>query len=422
VNTPVRRVADAEQAAGPAAFLVVLVVVSTHLALNLGGPTVVVVYAVAIGLTTLLLVPRATDRLRRAPSWVLPAVVLACLIALVTVFVVGVPVAANMTLGVGSDRANALDVALSELAAGRYPYAATTYLQNPITPLPGALVLAAPFRFLLGSAAWQNVAWTALLLPVLNGGWRLRPGPTVLWLLTVVGGLEVWREFIIGDDLVTGAVPALAAVMWTLRASSPPSLRSPSPAGAGPDRPAGSAWVLAAAAVALGVTTCTRPHLALVVVIVAVAVGLRAGRRRAALVGGVAAAVWVVLIVPFLLGGLARFSPLHVAAKVTAQRGLSVGIVVIALGAALLLGVLLWRVRPASAEAVGWFCAAVLFAPSVLSLARALAETGGVMAADLTLGAGAVPFAVWALAVRHRARVLAARGEDPVALAASGGS
>ncbi|MDT7744584.1 MAG: hypothetical protein QOE59_3662 [Actinomycetota bacterium] len=390
---PVRR-PDAGQAAGPAAFAVVLAVVSTHLATNLGGLSVVVVYAVAAGLMTLLLVPLATDLLRRAPSWVLPALVVACLTALVTVFVVGVPVAANPILGVGSDRANALDVALSELAAGRYPYAATTYLQNPITPLPGALVLAAPFRFLLGSAAWQNVAWTALLLPILGGGWRLRPGPTVLWLLTVVGALEVWREFIIGDDLVTGAVPALAAVMWTLRVTD-----------------AGSGRVLTAAAVALGVTTCTRPHLALVVVIVAVAVGLRSGRRRGLLVGGVAAAVWAVLIVPFLLGGLARFSPLHVAAKVTAQRGLSVGIVVIALAAALLLGAVLWRLRPASAEAVGWLCAAVMFAPSVLSLARALVETGAMWSADLTLGAGAVPFAVWALAVRERAASTAARGE-----------
>ena len=384
---PVRR-PDTEQAAGPVAFTVVLVVVSTHLAMNLGGPTVVVAYAVATGLTTLLLIPFATERLQRAPSWVLPALVGVCLAALVTVFVAGVPVAANHLLGVGSDRANALDVALSELGAGRYPYAATTYLANPITPLPGALVLAAPFRFLLGTAAWQNVAWTALLLPILSGGWRLRPGPTVLWLLTVVGGLEVWREFIIGDDLVTGAVAALAAVVWTLRAAD-----------AGPD---GSGRYLPAAAVALGVTTCTRPHLALLVVIVAVAVGLRAGRRRGLLVGGVAAAVWAVLIVPFLLGGLARFSPLHVAAKVTAQRGLSIGIVVIALAAALLLAAVLWRLRPTSAEAVGWLCAAVMFAPSVLSLARALVETGAVWSADLTLGAGAVPFAVWALAVRER--------------------
>ena len=410
--TPVRP--EAEQAAGPLAFAVVLVVVSTHLASKLGGPPVLVGYAAVTGLVVLLLVPSATEALHRAPRWVLPTLVAAALTVLVAVFAVGVPVSANLVLGVGSDRANALDVALSELAAGRYPYAATTYLQNPITPLPGALVLAAPFRFLLGTAAWQNVAWTALLLPVLNGGWRLRPGPTVLWLLTVVYGLEVWREFLIGDDLVTGAVPALAAVAWTLRAATPPSLRSPRAEPA----PDGSAPFLTAAAVALGVTTCTRPHLALVVVVVAVAVGLRAGRRRGLFVGVVAAAVWAVLIVPFLLGGLARFSPLHVAAKVTAQRGLSVGIVVIALGAALLLGAVLWRVRPASAEAVGWLCAAVMFAPSVLSLARALAETGAVWSADLTLGAGAVPFAVWALAVRERARADALRGADPVAVAA----
>jgi hypothetical protein len=411
--TPESRL-DAQQTVGSVAFAVIIAVVSTHLAMNLRGPAVVVAYTVAAGLAMLLLVPRATDRLHRAPPWVLPALVAACLTASVAVFVVGVPVAADTVLGVGSDRANALDVALSELAAGRYPYAATTYLQNPITPLPGALVLAAPFRFLLGSAAWQNVAWTALLLPVLNGGWRLRPGPTLLWLLTVVGGLEVWREFIIGDDLVTGAVPALAAVMWTLRASPPP----PPPPSLRPARPDRSRWVLTAAAVALGVTTCTRPHLALVVVIVAVAVGLRAGRRRGLLVAGVAAAVWVVLVVPFLLGGLARFSPLHVAAKVTAQRGLSVGIVAIALGAALVLAAVLWRLRPASAEAVGWLCAAVLFAPSVLSLARALVETGAVWAADLTLGAGAVPFAVWALAVRERASSAATRGEESVALPA----
>ncbi len=399
--TPVRRFADTDSVAGLAAFGVVVVVVSTHLAMNLGGPVGVVAYAIAMGLTTLLLVPVLTDFLQRAPSWVLPALVVACSAVLVTVFVVGVPPSADLLLGVGSDRANALDVALSQLAAGHYPYAATTYLQNPITPLPGALLLAAPFRFLLGTAAWQNVAWTALLLPVLNGGWRLRAGPTLLWLLTVAGTLEVWREFLVGDDLVTGVVPALAALVWTLRAAD-----------------CGSARTLVVAAAVLGVTTCTRPHLALVVVIVAVAVGLRAGRRRGLLVGGVAGLAWAVLVVPFLLGGLARFSPLHVAAKVTDQRGLSVGIVAIALAAALVLAGVLWRVRPTSDVAVGWCCAAVLFAPSVLSMARSLLETVGVWQADLTLGASAVPFAAWALAVRDPRPAGAARGEDPVALAA----
>lgn len=391
--------------AGLAAFAAVLVLVSTHTAMNLGGPHAVVADAVATGLAALLL-PAATELVGRAPSWVLPALVAACLGTLTAVFVVGVPAADDAILGVGSDRANALDVALTQLAAGHYPYTATTYLGNPITPLPGALLLAAPFRFLLGTAAWQNVVWTALLLPVLNGGRRLQPGPTLVWLLTVAGGLEVWREVLIGDDLVGGAVPALAAVACTLRAARPRP------------GPAGSVGVLTAAAVALGVTTCTRPHLALVVVIVAVAVGLRAGRRRGLLVGGVAGLVWVMLVVPFLLGGLARFSPLHVAAKVTDHRGLSVAIVVIALSATLLLGVALWWLRPASEAAVGWCAAAVLVTPSLLSLARSLLETGAVWAADLTLGAIAVPFAAWALTAGARVPSSAPRDEDPVALAA----
>ncbi|NMO92802.1 hypothetical protein [Actinomycetospora sp. TBRC 11914] len=376
---------------------------SVHTAMNLGGPPAVVAYAMAAGVVALLL-PPAIGLLERTPSWVLPAVAVACLATLTVVFVVGVPRSADLVLGVGSDRANALDVALGELAAGRYPYTATTYLGNPITPLPGALLLAAPFRFLAGTAAWQNVVWTALLLPLLNGGWRLRAGPTLLWLLTVAGGLEVWREFLVGDDLVSGAVPALAAVIWTLRAARPDD--------------GGSVRVLTAAAVALGVTTCTRPHLALVVVIVAAAVGLRAGRNRGLLVGGVAATAWVVLIVPFLLGGSARFSPLHVAAKVTDERGLSPAIVAIALVAAVLLGAALWRVRPTSDIAVGWFCAAVLAAPSLLSLARALFETGAVWGADLTLGAVAVPFAAWAVVAGVPVPSTAPRGEDPVPLAA----
>jgi hypothetical protein len=391
--------------AGLLAFAAVLVVVSIHTAMNLGGPPAVVTSVVVAALVALLF-PLAVQVLGHAPVWVLPALAVVCLGTLTTVFVVGVPPADDLVLGVGSDRANALDVALGELAAGRYPYAATTYLGNPITPLPGALLLAAPFRILAGTAAWQNVVWTAVLLPLLNGGWRLRPGPTLLWLLTVAGGLEVWREFLIGDDLVTGAVPALAAVLWTLRAAPP------RPA------PAGSVRVLTAAAVALGVTTCTRPHLALVVVIVAVAVGLRAGRRRGLLVGGVAGAVWVVLIGPFLLGGTARFSPLHVAAKVTDERGLSAGIVVIAVGALLLLSAALWRLRPTSDAAVAWFCAAVLVAPSLLSFARSLLETGAVWDADLTLGAVAVPFAAWAVVAGTRVSSSEPRGEDPVALAA----
>jgi len=366
----------------PAALVVLLGAVSWHAASNLGGTTAGIVYGLAATVTVLVLLPWIADLLGRAPSWVLPLLVAACVAVLAGAFVVGVPRAYHDAMGVGSDRANALDVALTQIARGLYPYSATTYLGNPITPLPGALLLAAPFWWVTGSAAWQNVAWLFLLLPVLNRGWQLRPRPTALWMLTCFGTLEVLRQFLIGDDLISSAVPALAAVVWTLTAAS--------------DR---SRWALAGAAIVLGVATCTRPHMILVLVVVVAGVGVAAGARRAAIVGGCASLVWVALIVPFLLGGTARFSPGHVAAKVTGDRAVTVGIVVIGLGATALAVVALRVARPSSTEAVGWFCAAVLFAPSVLSLARRLI-LGPVMDLDLTLGAAAVPFAVWAMASR----------------------
>ena len=381
VGVPVR----ARDVAAATGLALILAVVSWHTATNLGGTAGGVVYAVACAVVIVAVLPVATRAVSRAPAWVLPTLVAVVVAVLVALFVLGFPAAYGHEMGVGSDRSDALDVALARLADGLYPYEGVTYLGNPITPLPGALLMAAPFAWLTGDAAWQNVAGLLLLLPLLNGGsWR-RTGPTLLWACVALGGLEVVREFVVGDDLVTGAVPAVAAAAWTLALARGASVRA-----------------LVAAGTALGIATCTRPHLALVVMVVAAAVGALAGWRRAVLVGATASAVWALLIVPFLLGGSARFSPWHVAAKVTGDRGLTTGIVLVGLVAAALLLAALVVVRPSTPSAVGWFCAAVLFAPSVLSLARRLAG-GPAGELDLTLGAAAVPFALWAVCARRPA-------------------
>lgn len=368
------------------ALAVLLTVVSWHSAWgmgevwNVGGAATALGYGLTVTAATLVLRPWVAERLGRAPAWVLPALVAVVVAGLTAAFVVGVPPLYRDALGVGSDRADALGVALSRLADGLYPYGATTYLGNPITPLPGALLLAAPFWGATGYAGWQNPVWLLLLLAVLRGRRPLRARPTLTWVLVAVGGLEVLREFLVGDDLVTGAVPAVAALAWTLRVADGRSTAA-----------------VAAVAMVLGVTTCTRPHLVLVLVVVFAAVGVRAGARRALLVGGCAGLAWVVLIVPFLLGGLARFSPLHVVAKVTGDRAVTVGIVVVALVAVVLLVAALAAARPSTTAGVGWCCAAVLFTPSVLSLVKGLV-VGPTTDIDLTLGAAAVPFAVWAMA------------------------
>ncbi|MFC5063954.1 hypothetical protein [Actinomycetospora atypica] len=359
-----------------------LAVVSSFTTFSLGAQGGTAAYTVGAVVVLAVLVPAAAPALRRTPSWALWALVVLVLTALVTAFVLGVPDGYRAAFGAGSDRADALDVVLTRLSEGLYPYAASTYVGNPISPLPGSFVLAAPFWWATGDASWQNVLWLVLLLGLVNGGPRLRPVPTVLWALVVVGGLEVLREFVVGDDLVWSAVPAALAVAWLLRCAHGPTPR------------------LVVAALLVGLTTCTRPHLVLVLVAAAVAVGVLAGLRRALLVGGLAAAVWAVLIAPFLTGGLARFSPVHVAAKVTGDRAITPGIVVVAVVALAVVVGAAWWLRASSAVAVGWLGAAVLFAPSVLSFAHALVA-GAWGELDLTLGSAGVPFALWAVAARE---------------------
>ena len=110
---------------------------------------------------------RPTGRIDRwGPLWLAAALALA--------FVAMFPIARSGLLGPGSDRADALDVALRALFAGRPPYQTHTFLGNSPTPLPGALILAAPFH-LAGTSALQNLLWGplfAFLCPSMTGDRR----------------------------------------------------------------------------------------------------------------------------------------------------------------------------------------------------------------------------------------------------------
>jgi hypothetical protein len=82
-------------------------------------------------------------------------------LALTTAFAILYPISLTHTLNIGSDREDALRIELLAVRHHQYPYDARTFLGNPPTPLPGAMLLAAPF-FALGHIAWQNFLWLAL--------------------------------------------------------------------------------------------------------------------------------------------------------------------------------------------------------------------------------------------------------------------
>ena len=86
---------------------------------------------------------------------------------ILTVFLVVYPIANTGQRSGGSDSDDALNIAANELMHGRYPYSPRTYLDNPISPMPGAVLLAVPF-VLLGSSVYQNLFWLFVFFIVMR--------------------------------------------------------------------------------------------------------------------------------------------------------------------------------------------------------------------------------------------------------------
>jgi len=135
---------------------------------------------------------------------------------LTAAFAVLYPISLKHTLNAGSDREDALRLELSAILHHQYPYDAHTFLGNPPTPLPGALLLAAPF-FAFGHIAWQNLLWFALFFIFTVHFFRHRATALfflVLFLLFVPADLF---DFTSGGDYLTNFFYLAIAVALLIR-------------------------------------------------------------------------------------------------------------------------------------------------------------------------------------------------------------
>jgi hypothetical protein len=203
----------------------------------------------------------------------------------------------------GNDRDDALDAATRSLLAFKHPYA-TAYAKeacnihlgpggSPFSPMPGALVLAAPFVLLLGAGAWQNLFWSLAWIAVLRdlfGGWRRAAGLVVL---TILSPQVFAAEFVTGGDLFAYTLQALVSsyLVWRAR---------------------GRGLVPSAALPALlGVALSTRPHMIVVLPMLFLLLARTEGPRPALLKVGVASVAWIAVTLPFAFLDPASFDPMH---------------------------------------------------------------------------------------------------------------
>ncbi len=117
--------------------------------------------AISLGIFFIALGMHWLNRFNQFPGRIGVGWFLLLFLILTTAFAVLYPISLKHTLNSGSDREDALRIELNAVRHHQYPYDTHTFLGNPPTPLPGAMLLAAPF-FLLGHIAWQNFFWLAL--------------------------------------------------------------------------------------------------------------------------------------------------------------------------------------------------------------------------------------------------------------------
>lgn len=228
-----------------------------------------------------------------------------------------------------SDNDDAIDVALDELFAGRYPYYARTFLDNPLSPLPGALLLAMPF-YLLGDSALQNVFWTVMFFWFVQRRMRSLRAAVMLAAIVLFLSPNATYQIVQGTNYGANAIYVYIFAVLLL----------------GRVRRDGRASIAAAAAaVLLGIGLSSRLNFVMVFPFVFIALLRSTSWKSAVLSCAIAAIVFIGITAPFYIYDPAGFSPLHTFGKLSAYGRVPWASFVAPLIACALSGALIWRRR-----------------------------------------------------------------------------
>ena len=211
------------------------------------------------------------------------------------------PLATAGSFGGGSDRDEALNIAVTELLNGHYPYYAKTYVAglphqlgldgNPISPLPGELLLALPFVAFFGNGAYQTFFWLGAWFVVLGHylqDWRKA---LWVWLSSLIFAPVCLNEIISGGDLLANSLWVMIFSYGVLRSRSRLQIIS---------------------AILLGIGLASRPHFLLLLPLLVAGLWQQVGKLQA-----IRLSLWLILSflavsLPFYLYDPQGFSPLHV--------------------------------------------------------------------------------------------------------------
>jgi hypothetical protein len=224
---------------------------------------------------------------------------LALWIVMVGVYTVVYPIANSHIYGRGSDSEDAARVATSQMLQGHFPYYLRTYLGNPITPMPGALMLAAPF-LLLGRVSFQNPVWLGLFILFCLKFFQFRSSAMAFLVVTALANATALENYAVGSDLFVNVSQICVLVFLFLRTCEKGTSR----------------WQFILAGILLGVALSSRTVWVLIPPLL-LAYMVQQGKGRMVALGRLAVPIVtaIAVTVPYYLYDPAHFSPLHVVGK-----------------------------------------------------------------------------------------------------------
>jgi hypothetical protein len=219
----------------------------------------------------------------------------AALAAIMIAFVLMYPRVNTHLAGQGSDADDALNMATAKLLHGDFPYDELTYLDNPISPMPGALVLAAPF-VLIGNSAYQNFFWLFVFFVLLRA-YSHDSRVALFWCIAIlVLSPVVMNQIVAGGDYLANSIYVLVFLLLMVDS----------------DRWQFPRWTTYAFAVLFGISLSSRANFLLLVPLLFATLIRRRGWVQALTLMLISVGVFAAITLPFYLHDPAHFSPLQV--------------------------------------------------------------------------------------------------------------
>ena len=278
-------------------FAVFLLASSFDTALKYFGITGVIIYFVAGTLLIFALdrfaLPFFRDNVSERTANILAIITVVAL----TVFTLIVyPMANSGRFGGGSDADDALVVAAGEMLRGHYPYTPSTYLGNPISPMPGAVFLAIPF-VIVWAIHLQNIFWLTVFFLVYRHYERSSiPALGLVWAVLALSP-TLTQNIVTGADYASNTIYILV-FMWVL-------MRTVSD-------PRSAAWKRIIPAILLGVALSSRSTFMLIMPLFSSALIQNTGWKNAIKYLAISGVTFLAVTLSFWLYDPAGFAPLRI--------------------------------------------------------------------------------------------------------------